>query len=148
MKQSGTEAKSNLGKSGNSRVLLRRAPLPWQPFGDRPALRSGQQRPRVLHSSDDKLVQKFLFQAALLFSNLLFISSLTVSMASLDSFNLSRHTDIFVSLLSVRHLQTSIGSSFCFQFASLNRLSSSLFFSLLQKTQQLLHQPRRLCLHP
>lgn len=92
------------------------------------SLRSGQQRPRVLHSSDDKLVQKFLFQTALLFSNLLFISTLTVSVASLDSFNLSQHSDIFVSLLSVRHLQTSIRSSFCFQFACLNRLSSSLFF--------------------
>lgn len=52
-------------------------------------------------SSDVKLVQKFLFQAALLFSNLLFISSLTVSMASLDSFNRSQHLDSFVSLLSV-----------------------------------------------
>lgn len=49
-------------------------------------------------------------------------------MASLDSFNLNQHLDSFVSLLSVWHLQTSVRSSFCFQFASLNRLSSPLFF--------------------
>lgn len=49
-------------------------------------------------------------------------------MASLDSFNLSQHLDSFVSLLSVWHLQTSIRFSFCLQFASLNRLSSPLFF--------------------
>lgn len=126
----GFKWKRNPGKTGNKQGPAIQAPLHWHHFKDWPALCSGHQglRGSSLCSSDDKLVQKLLFQAAVLLSNILLISSLTVPMASLDSLNLNQHLDSFVSLLCVWHLQTSIRSSFCFQFASLNRLSSPLFF--------------------
>lgn len=132
----GFKWKRNPGKTGNSRVLL------YKHHSTGTISRTDQLCVQgtkgwggsSLCSSDDKLVQKLLFQAAVLLSNLLLISSLTVPMASLDSFNLNQHLDSFVSLLCVWHLQTSIRSSFCFQFASLNRLSSPLFFLFAKDT--------------